>query len=261
MPVSLHLEAPYAFYAFCRHQFLHTYHAALAFCFLVLFCHACTHVLCHTLALVHNGSRTCVFKCQLPPTYAFSLVLRCPCVLGVLRVVIFRFVRCLQSRCTRSCARTCFCQAIVRPLCFYDGGAMPAMPAPLYPATHSQWLQKGGKLGEWKHLEKMKHNTFVVFQIKQTTSMCVCLHIRLASRLAPLSPPPHLTAQRGGMPDWSIGRRKGPRTGTTKMASPNTKRCSMCSTRFFRSLFRCPWSCLVLCATRFARSGRCARFV
>ena len=49
------------------------------------------------------------------------------------------------------------------------------MLAPLYPATHFQWLQKGGKLGEWKHPEKLKHDTFVVFQIKQATSMCVCL--------------------------------------------------------------------------------------
>ena len=35
----------------------------------------------------------------------------------------------------------------------------------------------------------------------------------------------------------------------------------MRSARFIRSLFRCQWSCLWLCATRFARSGRSARFV
>ena len=47
-----------------------------------------------------------------------------------------------------------FCLTIVRPLCFYRAGAMPA---PLYPATHSQCLQEGGKLGEWKHPEKMNN--------------------------------------------------------------------------------------------------------
>ena len=62
------------------------------------------------------------------------------------------------------------------------------MLAPLYPATHSQWLQKGGKLGEWKHPEKLKHDAFVVFQIKQAQIMCVYLHFRLASRLAPFPP-------------------------------------------------------------------------
>ena len=35
----------------------------------------------------------------------------------------------------------------------------------------------------------------------------------------------------------------------------------MRSARFIRSLFRCRWSCLWLCATRFAHSGRFARFV
>ena len=32
--------------------------------------------------------------------------------------------------------------ANIRPLCFYGAGAMPA---PLYPNTHLQWLQKAGK--------------------------------------------------------------------------------------------------------------------
>ena len=54
------------------------------------FCHACTRVLCHTPALVPNGTQTCVFERQLPSAYAFALVLHCPRVLGVLCVVIFR---------------------------------------------------------------------------------------------------------------------------------------------------------------------------
>ena len=44
VPLSLPLE-PYAFYTFCRRQFLHTYHPALAFCLLVFFLvclHPCT---------------------------------------------------------------------------------------------------------------------------------------------------------------------------------------------------------------------------
>ena len=82
------------------------------------------------------------------------------------------------------------------------------MPAPLYPATHSQWLQKGGKLGEWKHPEKLKHDAFVVFQIKQATSMCVCLRYRLASRLAPLSSsPPYVAA--GWHAGWVNRKKKG----------------------------------------------------
>ena len=82
------------------------------------------------------------------------------------------------------------------------------MPAPLYPATHSQWLQKGGKLGEWKHPEKLKHDAFVVFQIKQATSMCVCLRFRLASRLAPLSSSPPCVAA-GGHAGWVNRKKKG----------------------------------------------------
>ena len=82
------------------------------------------------------------------------------------------------------------------------------MPAPLYPATHSQWLQKGGKLGEWKHPEKLKHDAFVVFQIKQATSMCVCLRFRLASRLAQLSSsPPCVVA--GWYAGWVNRKKKG----------------------------------------------------
>ena len=82
------------------------------------------------------------------------------------------------------------------------------MPAPLYPATHSQWLQKGGKLGEWKHLEKVKHDAFVVFQIKQATSMCVCFRFRLASRLAPLSSSPPCVAA-GWHAGWVNWKKKG----------------------------------------------------
>ena len=82
------------------------------------------------------------------------------------------------------------------------------MPAPLYPATHSQWLQKGGKLREWKHPEKLKHDAFVVFQIKQATSMCVCLRFRLASRLAPLSSSPPCVAA-GWHAGWVNRKKKG----------------------------------------------------
>ena len=55
------------------------------------FCHAFTRVLCHTPALVPNGTEICVFQRQLPSAYAFGLVLHCPRVLGVLCVIIFRF--------------------------------------------------------------------------------------------------------------------------------------------------------------------------
>ena len=55
------------------------------------FCHAFTRVLCHTPALLPNGTETCVFQRQLPSAYAFALVLHCPRVLGVFCVVVFRF--------------------------------------------------------------------------------------------------------------------------------------------------------------------------
>ena len=90
------------------------------------------------------------------------------------------------------------------------------MPAPLYPATHSQWLQKGGKLGEWKHPEKLKHDAFVVFQIEQATGMCVCVFVFISLLALHRCPPHPLVSQRGGMPDGSIGRRKGPRTSRRK---------------------------------------------
>ena len=82
------------------------------------------------------------------------------------------------------------------------------MHAPWYPATHSQWLQKGGKLGEWKHPQKLKHDAFVVFQIKQATSMCVCPRFRLASCLAPLSPSPSYAAA-GWHAGWVNRKKKG----------------------------------------------------
>ena len=82
------------------------------------------------------------------------------------------------------------------------------MPAPLYPATHSQWLRKGGKLGQLKHPEKLKHDAFVVFQIKQATSMCVCLRFRLASRFAPLSSSPPCVAA-GWHAGWVNRKKKG----------------------------------------------------
>ena len=172
----------------------------------IFFSHACTRVLCYTPALVPNGTETCVFQRQLPSAYAFALVLHCPRVLGVLCVVVFCFRRCLWSRSTRAtCSAACFCPNIHRPLCFYGAGAMPA---PLYPATHSQWLQKGGKLGEWKHPKKLKRDAFVVFQIKQATSMCVCFRFRLASRLAPLSSSPPCVAA-GWHAGWVNRKKKG----------------------------------------------------
>ena len=63
-------------------------------------------------------------------------------------------------------------------------------------------------MGEWKHPEKLKHGAFVVFQIKQATSMCVCLRFRLASRLAPLSSSPPCVAA-GWHAGWVNRKKKG----------------------------------------------------
>ena len=41
------------------------------------------------------------------------------------------------------------------------------MPAPLFPESHKQWLAKGGQLGSWGNAATLKHNAFIVFQIKQ----------------------------------------------------------------------------------------------
>ena len=56
--------------------------------------------------------------------------------------------------------------------------------------------------------EKLKHDAFVVFQIKQATRMCVCLRFRLASRLAPLSSSPPCVAA-GWLAGWVNRKKKG----------------------------------------------------
>ena len=46
------------------------------------------------------------------------------------------------------------------------------MPAPLFPDSHhKQWLAKGGHLGSSGNAATLKHNAFIVFQIKQQTCM------------------------------------------------------------------------------------------
>ena len=64
--------------------------------------------------------------------------------------------------------------------------------------------------------ENLKHDAFVVFQIKQATSMCVWAFVFISLLALHRCTPPRLMSQWGGMPDGSTGRRKGPRTGRTK---------------------------------------------
>ena len=45
------------------------------------------------------------------------------------------------------------------------------IPAPLFPDSHKQWLAKGGHLGSRGSAATLKHNAFIVFQIKQQTCM------------------------------------------------------------------------------------------
>ena len=45
------------------------------------------------------------------------------------------------------------------------------MPAPLFLDSHKQWLAKGGHLGSWGSAATLKHNAFIVFQLKQQTCM------------------------------------------------------------------------------------------
>ena len=45
------------------------------------------------------------------------------------------------------------------------------MPALLFPESHKQWLAKGGHLGSCGNVATLKHNAFIVFQIKQQTCM------------------------------------------------------------------------------------------
>ena len=47
------------------------------------------------------------------------------------------------------------------------------MPAPLFPDSHKQWLAKGGHLGSCVIAATLKHNVFIVFQIKQQIVTCV----------------------------------------------------------------------------------------
>ena len=45
------------------------------------------------------------------------------------------------------------------------------LPAPLFPDSHKQWPAKGGHLGSLGSAATLKHNAFIVFQIKQQTCM------------------------------------------------------------------------------------------
>ena len=45
------------------------------------------------------------------------------------------------------------------------------MPASLFSDSHKQWLAKGGHLGSWGSAATLKHNAFIVVQIKQQTCM------------------------------------------------------------------------------------------
>ena len=45
------------------------------------------------------------------------------------------------------------------------------MPAPLFPDSPKQWLAKGGHLGSWGNAATLKHNAFIVCQIKQRACM------------------------------------------------------------------------------------------
>ena len=45
------------------------------------------------------------------------------------------------------------------------------LPAPLFPDSHKQWVAKVGYLGSWGNAAMLRHNAFIVFQIKQQTCM------------------------------------------------------------------------------------------
>ena len=45
------------------------------------------------------------------------------------------------------------------------------MPAPLFPDSHKQWVANGHHLGSCGNAATLRHNAFIVFQIKQGTCM------------------------------------------------------------------------------------------
>ena len=60
---------------------------------------------------------------------------------------------------------------VLRELCVLLCHSPFFMLAPLFPDSHKQWLAKGGHVGSWLNAATLKHNAFVVFQIKQQTCM------------------------------------------------------------------------------------------
>ena len=113
-------------------------------------------------------------------------MLRVPRVLRVFRVLSVRFQVCLWNS-NNSCRISV--QGVFRVPHVTDITLLEArthvlrelrvllylspffMPAPLFPDSHKQWLAKGGHLGSWGSAATLKHNAFIVFQIKQQTCM------------------------------------------------------------------------------------------
>ena len=60
---------------------------------------------------------------------------------------------------------------VFRKLCVLVCHGPFFMPVPLFPDSHKQWLAKGGHLGSRGNAATLKHNAFIVFQIKQHTCM------------------------------------------------------------------------------------------
>ena len=88
----------------------------------------------------------------------------------------------------------------------------------LHPCTPPHILNGCRRVGSWEGgsiRRNLSTTPSLSFKLNKP-QVCVCVSV-FVSLLALHRCPPHpLVSQRGGMPDGSIGRRKGPRTSRTK---------------------------------------------
>ena len=88
----------------------------------------------------------------------------------------------------------------------------------LHPCTPPHILNGCRRVGSWEsgNIRTNRSTTPSLSFKLNKPRVCVCVFVFVSLLALHPCPPPPLMSQRGGMPDGSIGRRKGPRTGRTK---------------------------------------------
>ena len=130
LPLSLPLETIHTFYPFCS-NFLHAIDRPLCFYSAGARVRPCTPPKTRKGCRREGQKHNCLQVVPLPLCCATHMC-------WVFEYCVFLLLRLPLETFYALCAfSTSFLYAIARPLCFYGARAMPA---PLYPTTHSQWL-------------------------------------------------------------------------------------------------------------------------